>query len=188
MSVMECSIVFAIGAAVTALLIAYQEWKNANKWRETAVRQQDAAAKARMDAEEAKIWLADEKAKRKTIENRLKFAETTAREAAKRENAAKDALAGEQEKCEELRGMLAETRGLLDKEREESRQIYEDYTAERDAFARMKEENRALKQAADEVAAERRKIEEEKGRLIELTNFMNYRGTEDGQIEIPQRD
>ena len=155
--------VYSLGAAAVALMIVYRERKNADEWRETAAKQQDAAAKARMDAEEAKIWLADEKARRKTLENRLKFAETSSGEAAKRENAAKDALKAERDKCEEL-----------DREREESEQL--------------REANRALKQAADEVAAERRKIEEEKGMLIELTNLMNYRGNENGQIELPQRD
>ena len=166
--------VYSLGAAAVALMIVYRERKNADEWRETAAKQQDAAAKARMDAEEAKIWLADEKARRKTLENRLKFAETSSCEAAKRENAAKDALKAEQEKCEELRRMLAETREELDREREESEQL--------------REANRVLKQAADEVAAERRKIEEEKGMLIELTNLMNYRGNENGQIELPERD
>lgn len=166
--------VYSLGVAAVALMIAYREWKEANSWRDTAAKQQDAAAKARMDAEEAKIWLADEKDRRKALENRLELAKTSERDAIRRENAAKYAMKAEQDKSEELRRMLTETR--------------EDLDSEREAFEQLREENRALKQAADEVAAERRKLEEEKGMLIELANFMNYRGNENGQIEIPQRD
>ena len=108
---------------ILAILAAYQKWKDACEWREIAAKQQDEAAKARMDAEEAKIWLADEKARRKTLENCLQFAEKAAREASNRETDAKNALYREQDKCEELRRMLAETREMLDSERRERENI-----------------------------------------------------------------
>lgn len=116
---------FSIAAipSILAILAAYLKWKDACEWREIAAKQQDEAAKARMDAEEAKIWLADEKDRRKALENRLELAKTSERDAIKRENAAKYARKAEQDKCEELRRMLAETREMLDSERRERENI-----------------------------------------------------------------
>lgn len=116
--------VFSVGATVAALLIADLQKRRADEWRETAEKAgmdaqkwRELAENAEISAKEAEIWLADEKKCRRTLENRLQCAELAAREANRHANAARDALAGERDKCAQLRRLLAETREMLDEER-----------------------------------------------------------------------
>ena len=81
------------------------------EWRETAAKHQDRASKLQKKLEDVQRY--DQK-----LEKRITFAEASARNANQQEADAKDRLRAEQNKCEELRRMLSETRTALDGERE----------------------------------------------------------------------
>ena len=108
------------------------------EWRETAAKHQDCAAKLKEELDGAQNYA-------EKLEKRMTFAEDSARKSCRQEADAKDRLRAEQNKCEELRRMLSETRTaldgereswteLLDREREKNRELYDDLMQERDAF------------------------------------------------------
>lgn len=139
------------------------------EWRETAAKHQDEAAKLQKKLEDVQRY--DQK-----LEKRITFAEASARNANQQEADAKDRLRAEQNKCEELRRMLSETRSaldrereswteLLDREREKNRELYDDLMQERDAYAKLK----------NVYDTEKANLEKE------IRNIMNYDGSANGQ-------
>lgn len=160
--------VFVIGM-LFAVGVSLDLFRNMVKWRETAAKHQDRAAKLQEDLEGAQRYA-------EKLEKRMTFAEASARNANKQEVDAKDRLRAEQNKCEELRRMLSETRSaldgereswteLLDREREKNRELYDDLMQERDAYAKLK----------NVYDTEKANLEKE------IRNIMNYDGSANGQ-------
>ena len=160
--------VFVIGM-LFAVGVSLDLFRNMVKWRETAAKHQDEAAKLQKKLEDVQRY--DQK-----LEKRITFAEASARNANQQEADAKDRLRAEQNKCEELRRMLSETRSaldrereswteLLDREREKNRELYDDLMQERDAYAKLK----------NVYDTEKANLEKE------IRNIMNYDGSANGQ-------
>ena len=154
-------------------------------WRETAAKHQDEAAKLKEELDGAQNYA-------EKLEKRMTFAEDSARKSCRQEADAKYRLRAEQNKCEELRRMLSETRTaldgereswteLLDREREKNRELYDDLMQERDAYAKLKNEHAKLE--AD-ISDERAKLAKEKQILSDMQNIFQYNGTDAGQVNV----
>ncbi len=181
---MEVLWVFVIGM-LFAVGVSLDLFRNMVKWRETAAKHQDEAARLRRE-------LAEEQTHAKAMEKREMSAETSAWNAKKQEADAKDRLRAEQNKCEELRRMLSETRSaldgereswteLLDREREKNRELYDDLMQERDAYAKLKNEHAKLE---SDISDERAKLAKEKQILSDMQNIFQYNGTDAGQVNV----